>query len=67
MSSAKHLLKLMAKAQSNRATHSTQMNEASSRSHLVLSLTVNKTDGVSLQSAKLNFVDLAGSERIKDS
>ena len=44
------------------------MNEASSRSHMILTLTVNTIDrDGSLTSAKLNIVDLAGSERLKDS
>ena len=66
---SKQLLKLLKVAQSNRASHSTSMNELSSRSHLVMTITVNKVDqrDLSLQSAKLNLVDLAGSERIKDS
>lgn len=44
------------------------MNDQSSRSHLVLTLTmvdVKKTKEV--VGAKLNLVDLAGSERVKDS
>ena len=45
------------------------MNEVSSRSHLIVTLTVNTVDerDQSVSSAKLNLVDLAGSERIKDS
>ena len=45
------------------------MNEMSSRSHLILTLTVNTVDerDGSMTSAKLNLVDLAGSERVKDS
>lgn len=45
------------------------MNEVSSRSHLIMTITVNKIDArdYSVQSAKLNLVDLAGSERVKDS
>ena len=45
------------------------MNEMSSRSHLILTLTINTVDGRdgSMTSAKLNLVDLAGSERVKDS
>jgi hypothetical protein len=45
------------------------MNEGSSRSHLIVSLTTVQVDGVgrkkTLKSAKLNLVDLAGSERVK--
>ena len=45
------------------------MNEFSSRSHLIVTLTVNVADGrdESLTSSKLNLVDLAGSERVKQS
>jgi hypothetical protein len=45
------------------------MNEVSSRSHLIVTLTVNTVDpkDFSVSSAKLNLVDLAGSERVKDS
>lgn len=44
------------------------MNEGSSRSHLIVSLTLVEVQGTgkkkTLKSAKLNLVDLAGSERI---
>ena len=45
------------------------MNELSSRSHLIMTLTVNRFDerDLSMTTAKLNMVDLAGSERVKDS
>ena len=45
------------------------MNELSSRSHLILTITVNTYDerDCSVSSAKLNLVDLAGSERVKHS
>lgn len=48
------------------------MNEGSSRSHLITTLTVvdiNKSKDKSkvFKGAKLNLVDLAGSERVKDS
>ena len=45
------------------------MNEVSSRSHLVLTITINTYDerDMSITSSKLNIVDLAGSERTKDS
>lgn len=45
------------------------MNEVSSRSHMLVMISVNtydERDG-SISCAKLNLVDLAGSERIKDS
>ena len=52
----------------NRAQSGTNLNEFSSRSHLVVSITINTIDlDGSLTSSKLNLVDLAGSERVKDS
>ena len=44
------------------------MNDESSRSHLILTLTVVEvTNRHEMIAAKLNLVDLAGSERVKDS
>jgi hypothetical protein len=43
------------------------MNEQSSRSHMILTITVNKIDHMGLTAAKLNIVDLAGSEKLKSS
>ena len=65
----KDVLKFIAKAMKNRTQSSTNMNEFSSRSHLIVTLTVNVADGRdgSLTSSKLNLVDLAGSERVKQS
>ena len=56
-------------AESNRAVASTSMNEHSSRSHMMLTISVvseNVANG-SVQRGKLNLVDLAGSERINKS
>ena len=63
------VFKLIKKANQNRASHGTNMNETSSRSHLILTVTVSvkdERDG-SITCSKLNLVDLAGSERVKDS
>ncbi|KAJ1632597.1 kinesin motor domain-containing protein [Pavlovales sp. CCMP2436] len=52
-----------------RVTHETLLNEASSRSHTVFTLTLiqtNTSSGESI-SGKLHLVDLAGSERVKKS
>ena len=60
---------LFALAESNRATATTNMNEHSSRSHMMLTITVlseNSATGSVLR-GKLNLVDLAGSERINKS
>ena len=50
----------------NRAVAETPLNLASSRSHCVFTITIEKrTSGDdTLQRAKLNIVDLAGSERV---
>jgi len=63
------VFKLITKANKNRASHGTSMNETSSRSHLILTITVNTKDerDGSVSCSKLNMVDLAGSERVKDS
>lgn len=52
-----------------RATHETKMNNTSSRSHTVFTITVTQTDKLTLESVygMLNLVDLAGSERLKKS
>ena len=56
-------------ARQHRSTFSTNMNEYSSRSHMMLSVFVvatNKTTGVKYR-GKLHLVDLAGSERVSKS
>ncbi|KAI3830579.1 hypothetical protein MKW92_002766 [Papaver armeniacum] len=52
-----------------RHTSGTQMNEESSRSHLILSVVIETTNlqTQSIARGKLSFVDLAGSERVKKS
>jgi len=52
-----------------RATHETKMNNTSSRSHTVFTITVLQRDRASGASVSgmLNLVDLAGSERLKKS
>ena len=69
VSSTEEVMVLVKKAYKNRASHSTNLNEVSSRSHMILTLTVNTVDerDGSITSAKLKLVDLAGSERVKDS
>ena len=60
-------MKEMAKAQKKRASAATSMNDESSRSHLIMTLTVVEvTKKREFIGAKLNMVDLAGSERAKD-
>ena len=50
----------------NRATGSTNLNEHSSRSHLIVSIDVEVNNGdLACTKGKLVLVDLAGSERVK--
>jgi len=78
VTSPNDVARLMEKASAKRATGSTQMNEVSSRSHAICTLTVtiapleNEISSSStspqrdtIMRAKLTLVDLAGSERIK--
>ena len=58
---------LIARGEMNRATESTKMNDVSSRSHLILSLTVQSRHKHLKQLSsvgKLYLIDLAGSERL---
>lgn len=56
-------------AKYNRKTSATNMNERSSRSHLIVSLRLEGTNTVTneIRNGSLVLVDLAGSERIKQS
>jgi kinesin family protein C2/C3 len=59
----------MAQGKQNRSTGVTNMNEHSSRSHMILSITLkgyNKVAGVTYL-GKLHLIDLAGSERLSKS
>lgn len=67
--SLQNVIDLLAVADRNRSSASTNMNEHSSRSHMMLTVTVvseNLTLGVTTR-GKLNLVDLAGSERLDKS
>jgi kinesin family protein C2/C3 len=69
VNSLKDVEELFARAESNRSTATTNMNEHSSRSHMSLSISVvseNLATGV-VSRGKLNLVDLAGSERLNRS
>jgi hypothetical protein len=57
-------LRLLRKGEENRAIRETNMNQASSRSHSIFQLTVERrtAEGPSVRS-KFNMVDLAGSEK----
>lgn len=56
-------------AHMNRSTNATDMNERSSRSHLLVTVHVDTVDAVTgdVTSGKLHLVDLAGSERLHKS
>eukprot|EP00762_Andalucia_godoyi_P006957 ANDGO_08305.mRNA.1 Kinesin heavy chain len=60
---------LFTKANNNRATSSTHMNDRSSRSHALFFIDISQKDRASAKvvSSRLTLVDLAGSERIKRS
>ncbi|KAI4314690.1 hypothetical protein L6164_027576 [Bauhinia variegata] len=69
ISTMEELNNIIQRGSEQRHTSGTQMNDESSRSHLILSIII---ESINLQSqsvarGKLSFVDLAGSERIKKS
>lgn len=69
VASIEDVFQLFSQAERNRATASTNMNEHSSRSHMMLTINVvseNRRTGA-VSRGKLNLVDLAGSERINKS
>lgn len=69
VTSDEELLDIMAVGARNRATAATGMNEGSSRSHSVFTITVGQRDvnTNATKSGKLVLVDLAGSETVKKS
>ncbi|KAI6700301.1 hypothetical protein NL676_014625 [Syzygium grande] len=69
ISTIDELRSIIHRGSERRHTSGTQMNEESSRSHLILSIVIESTNlqTQSVARGKLSFVDLAGSERIKKS
>ncbi|KAI0496463.1 hypothetical protein KFK09_022780 [Dendrobium nobile] len=69
VSSFKDLMAVILRGSEQRHVAGTQMNDESSRSHLILSIIIESTNRQTqtLARGKLSFVDLAGSERIKKS
>ena len=69
VSSARDLLHTIESGLARRRVSSTAMNRESSRSHLIISISVEATNlqTQSVSRGKLSFVDLAGSERVKKS
>jgi len=60
------VITLLQKAKKNRICQSTDLNIVSSRSHMIVTFTINiMTHNGWIKTAKLNLVDLAGSERLK--
>ncbi|KAF2884409.1 hypothetical protein ILUMI_21788 [Ignelater luminosus] len=64
--SIESITELMNRGNANRMTRSTLMNDVSSRSHAIFTLTIEAKDRVDNKTTigKLNLVDLAGSERL---
>lgn len=60
------VIELLAKANKNRFTASHNLNEHSSRSHLILTMSLygNNTENGRTLNTKINLIDLAGSERV---
>ena len=73
VSTPNEVLSLLEKAEKRRFTRATQLNDVSSRSHLIVTVSIVEVSKKGsrkhnqLKTAKLNLVDLAGSERVKDS
>ena len=63
ISSPEEVYDLMEKANNNRAIASTNMNDRSSRSHMLFIMTISQhsCDDMSAKTGKLYLVDLAGS------
>lgn len=59
-------LQFYKKGISNRKTAATQMNESSSRSHSIFTISLEMKNKNIIKRSKLCFVDLAGSEKIGD-
>merc|ERR1719356_1110559 len=66
MGSEEDVIEVMLAGHENRSTGATNMNEHSSRSHLVFTLTLEQKSlhTKSVKRGKLHLVDLAGSESI---
>ncbi|CAN1175671.1 Kinesin-like protein KIN-14E [Linum perenne] len=69
ISTFEDLKTIIQRGSERRHTSGTQMNEESSRSHLILSVVIESTNlqTQSVARGKISFVDLAGSERVKKS
>jgi len=61
--SASDILELLSAGNENRVQEATMANETSSRSHAVLSISVEKLYNNKIKIGKFSLIDLAGSER----
>ena len=61
------VLNALDRGNANRATASTNLNEHSSRSHMILRVEVSSGVGEAKNTASLYLIDLAGSERVRKS
>lgn len=65
VNSLQDVMNVFGRGAANRATASTNLNEHSSRSHLIVQVDVTTTKGSDMPvRGRLNLVDLAGSERV---
>ncbi|KAL7462610.1 hypothetical protein ACHAXS_002988 [Conticribra weissflogii] len=67
VSTVMEVLNALDRGNSNRATASTNLNERSSRSHMILQVEVTSGIGEAKSKGTLYLVDLAGSERVRKS
>jgi kinesin family protein 5 len=69
VSSVQEVLRCLKIGTSHRTLEHTNMNETSSRSHMVFTLTLyqNNLIDMSARTAKLTLIDLAGSEKVSKS
>ena len=65
ISSTEDVLNIMKIVEVTRSAKSHALNERSSRSHCIVTLTCTRKSGKSMTTSKFLFVDLAGSERVK--
>jgi kinesin family protein 2/24 len=65
--SADELLRCIVKGGEERTTHSTEMNQQSSRSHAICEITIRDSTRGDRVHGSISLVDLAGSERAADS
>jgi kinesin family protein C2/C3 len=67
VSTVSQVLNALDRGNSNRATASTNLNEHSSRSHMILRVEVSSGVGELKSTGSLYLIDLAGSERVRKS